>query len=32
MHRRLAYWLTPDAAWLVATNYPERAIGLVKAA
>jgi glycerophosphoryl diester phosphodiesterase len=28
----LAYWLTPDAAWLVTTNYPERAIGLVKAA
>lgn len=28
----LAYWLAPDAAWLVTTNYPERAIGLVKAA
>jgi glycerophosphoryl diester phosphodiesterase len=27
----LAYWLAPDAAWLVTTNYPERAIGLVKA-
>ena len=24
----LAYWLTPDAAWLVTTNYPERAIGI----
>jgi glycerophosphoryl diester phosphodiesterase len=28
----LAYWLAPDAAWLVTTNYPERAIGLVGAA
>jgi hypothetical protein len=27
IHRRLAYWM----AWLVTTNYPERAIGLVKA-
>lgn len=28
----LAYWLAPDAAWLVTTNYPERAIGVVEAA